>query len=760
MFIDFGNLLGFKGIGMMRLVFGSLMVCLCVNFSWGEVYQWPMDAKPALTSTFGEYRGGRLHAAIDLKTWGKEGFPVVAVSDGHVWRVRTSPWGYGRAVYVQLKDGRFAVWAHLSGFSDVIEKYVREEQDRRGTYSVNLYFRSDQLPVKKGDVLGFSGSTGIGVPHLHFELRDGDHRPLNPLTQGFDIADTTPPTLSAIGLVPLNAQSLVQGTNDPQAFALGWNKKKGQFVHTDTLTVWGQIGVGVRVYDRADASVLTNKLAPYRMQLMINKKEVFATTFDEFGYGVTHHGELDRNFMMSQRGLGRFHNLYRKAGNYLSFYGAYRIGDGILHAGGTSTRTGLVLTPGIHQVQVLAEDVKGNVSKATVVVRVADLPDIQALDVQWLDQAVTVGAKLHQAQHARFFYSQDGGEKWQPLGKWLSASGDLKRTLKRIPLAVYRLRVVGASGQAAFVTFSEPVQKPPILTCKTYFYPTFSMVEIEADRPLSAPPQVLANYLNGQQRALLVRQVGLLAYQAIVPFDVRIDGDIKIEVHGDGAKVSERVVQHVVTKRLGGTLTSDDDMAMVRFERDGVYETLFGRVVEDGSLVDERMVGSAYRMMPDDVAFEKADVILRYPEGISDTSKVGIYTWNKKKNEWVFVDIGRDSGVYAVNGEVKHLGTFALLVDDVPPEIRGLRPAKGQVVLERQPKILATIRDVSSGIWREEDIEMRLDGKKLIVEFDPEEDLIFAKPRKPLAVGRHQIEVVVRDICGNEARLVHSFMIQ
>jgi len=100
------------------------------------------------------------------------------------------------------------------------------------------------------------------------------------------------------------------------------------------------------------------------------------------------------------------------------------------------------------------------------------------------------------------------------------------------------------------------------------------------------------------------------------------------------------------------------------------------------------------------------------------------------------------------------------LVDDVPPEISGLRPSNGQVVTERRPKVLATIRDVSSGIWREEDIEMYVGSEKLIVEYDPEEDLIFARPRKPLAVGPHQIRVVIRDICGNEAMQVHSFVVE
>ena len=351
------------------------IICILLSLittAHAEIITGPWTRPPALTSTFGEYRGGRLHAAIDLKTYGREGYPVTAIADGYVWRIRTSPWGYGRVVYVQLDNGLFALWAHLSGFSKRIEKYVQQEQDRRGTYSVNLYFRPDQIPVKRGEVLGYSGSTGIGVPHLHFELRDAKHRPINPLLHGFDIKDTIPPTIQAIGLAPLNADARVKGGHKPVSQRLAYRTKEKIFTHPDTVTVWGPIGIGLKAYDRANDSRLTNRLAPYRMRLLINGEEIFQKTCGLFGYDVTRHGELAYDFYMSRRGLGRFHSLYRKPGNRLPFYGDYKVGSGVLFAGTKTDGAGHELSPGVHRLQIIAEDAKGNRATAVVFLRVQD----------------------------------------------------------------------------------------------------------------------------------------------------------------------------------------------------------------------------------------------------------------------------------------------------------------------------------------------------------------------------------------------------
>src|SRR5690606_9127249 len=118
-----------------------------------------------LTSSFGEYRAGRYHMAIDLRT-GPSPQPVRAAADGYVSRVRCSPYGYGKAVYVQLADGNTAVYAHLSVFAPALRDYVRRAQHERRAYIVDLYPEPNRFPIKQGEIIAHSGQTGIGAPHL------------------------------------------------------------------------------------------------------------------------------------------------------------------------------------------------------------------------------------------------------------------------------------------------------------------------------------------------------------------------------------------------------------------------------------------------------------------------------------------------------------------------------------------------------------------------------------------------------------------
>ena len=104
-----------------------------------------------LSDTFNEKRGGnRPHEALDIPA--PRGTQVIAVDDGRIVKLFKSVPG-GLTIYQFDPSERFAYYyAHLDGYaSDIVEG----------------------LQVKRGEVIGYVGSTGNAnpaTPHLHFAI--------------------------------------------------------------------------------------------------------------------------------------------------------------------------------------------------------------------------------------------------------------------------------------------------------------------------------------------------------------------------------------------------------------------------------------------------------------------------------------------------------------------------------------------------------------------------------------------------------------
>ena len=207
------------------------------SFVHSQNYLWPIkakdgkkDVKKALTAVFGEERPSRYHTGIDIRTSGKTGYPLIAIGDGYISRIRTSSKKYGKALYLTLDNQNIIVYSHLEKFTPEIDNLVSALHDRKGQYTLDHIPQSkDDYPVKKGDIIGYSGDTGgVSGPHLHFEIRaleptkeDPNHFVfLNPFNYSLSINDNIPPIADQIAFIPLSDTTSINGNFEETTFSL------------------------------------------------------------------------------------------------------------------------------------------------------------------------------------------------------------------------------------------------------------------------------------------------------------------------------------------------------------------------------------------------------------------------------------------------------------------------------------------------------------------------------------------------------------
>jgi murein DD-endopeptidase MepM/ murein hydrolase activator NlpD len=214
---------------------------------------WPTNASKLLASSFAETRSNHFHMGLDIRTQGRVGFPCYAIDDGYVSRLKVSPYGYGRALYFTLKDGRtIAAFAHLQKFAPPVEKLLHAEQMRLRNFTCEMFFKPDDLPYKKGEIICYTGDTGAGPPHLHFEMRD-DKGYCNPGLFGFVVPDTIAPMPRKMGLFPLGVDAEINNDYHPLLLSLT-GLGQNRYSVKQVPSVYGPVGLGIAGHDQVDES--------------------------------------------------------------------------------------------------------------------------------------------------------------------------------------------------------------------------------------------------------------------------------------------------------------------------------------------------------------------------------------------------------------------------------------------------------------------------------------------------------------------------
>jgi hypothetical protein len=164
--------------------------------------------------------------------------------------------------------------------------------------------------------------------------------------------------------------------------------------------------------------------------------------------------------------------------------------------------------------------------------------------------------------------------------------------------------------------------------------------------------------------------------------------------------------------------------------------------------------GRPFRAEPMDLPLSKQMTLTAIaPTGaVSDPRHLGIF------RVWSDGEIEPLSSGDELSAKTWLLGTFALIEDQSPPKITRMRPASGSTITSTRPKLTIDVVDEGKGI-DDEATRFVLDGQRLIAEYDPEANVITAKPKAALARGVHTLEVTIRDEAGHETSRTSEFTV-
>ena len=287
----------------------------CQNTIPQDYFSNPMEIPLILSGNFGELRSNHFHSGLDIKTQQREGIPIYAPADGYINRIKVSHFGYGKALYISHPNGYSTVYAHLQKYAGAIQNYVKNNQYKKESYALELFPDKELLPIKKGDLIAYSGNSGSsGGPHLHFEIRDSASRPMNPMLFGINIPDTKDPLISTVFAYPLSKDSQVNNSQNPIKLRLIL-QKDGSY-KTENVTAYGNIGFGVSTYDQQNGA--SNKNGVYQIRATNNGEEIFRVLFEKFSFAETRYLNRFIDYRYYKANKSRIQKLFRQHNNPLS----------------------------------------------------------------------------------------------------------------------------------------------------------------------------------------------------------------------------------------------------------------------------------------------------------------------------------------------------------------------------------------------------------------------------------------------------------
>ena len=310
----------------------------------------PLDIPIILSGTYGELRSNHFHSGIDIKTKGIQGLNVYSYASGYVSRIKVSHGGYGKALYIKHPDGNTTVYAHLKKFSSKIEEIVKSKQYKRESYEIEFFPKENEISVLENEIIAFSGNTGgTSGPHLHFEVRDKNQIPVNPLiNSSIYIEDDRTPFFKKLFYKSYDSNNVFDSQTE-----LKINKITSSLYVSDTLKSSGKIGIGIVAFDKHNSANNSNGI--FKIITSLNNQNLLKILFDSISFDKTKHINTFIDYSFFKNHKIRIQKLFIEENNPLDLYSS-NINNGFI----------TIKNKEFYKYEVNIYDANGNKSKLVV----------------------------------------------------------------------------------------------------------------------------------------------------------------------------------------------------------------------------------------------------------------------------------------------------------------------------------------------------------------------------------------------------------
>ncbi len=676
----------------------------------GLNFLWPTDASNELTSTFAEYRSTHYHYGIDIKTWNQTGYKVFASEDGYISRIRVGPTGYGKAIYITHKGGYLTVYGHLDGFSGKVKDFVSKSHYKQKKNELNLQLNPKDLKVTRGELIAFTGETGVGTPHLHWEIRDPFENEINPLLlQKIPFVDKTKPVITKLAIKPMNFGSTVNGISDTKIYS-ELNFQDDSMILPEIPVLQGKFGFLLDGYDLSDGGF--NKFGFHKIELLVDKNPVYKIEYVDFPIPDAIYILVERDTELQSIGKGRFTRLYQDEKNPLPFY---TFSDEL--RGQISN-----LSNGRHTADIIVHDITGNkkllsfqfdyvneIKKESQVFAQIDYTPVRSkysLNTENNSIPKTQISNLPDLNKFNFFYKYSKAIPAEKLTAVESVESSILDNYLKI--SVNSENIANTEFMISVTNGNGNLTPANIVSDENSIHFLYSI----------QPDQTAAGF------QICINEGDSVLWIENIPFTFADQNRICTVRQKSGAQL-------IISRET----FFDDEWINIEESRNEV------------NLLDYQIkIGPQFIPVRNSFSIK-----FPIPSSVSEPNKLGIFQSNRNKMSFA----GKQISDGFISANSKSMGTYVLAVDTIPPVLE--RNSKDH--LQEMPKKLKFwAEDKLSGI-DSKSIVVSVDGTWNLAEYDPENDLILVPTERFSKRKNVSLVISVADQLSNKSTLQFNLKI-